>query len=94
MGCHDDIQDMYRAIEAMMIIHNICIDWNDKPEDIWDFDAEDRWLDGEDEDEDANVVGSEVVDGDVEVPLHETDNWLLEQGRQKGLILMNELFPV
>ena len=43
MGTHRNIQDMYKAIEAMMILHNICIDWNDSPEEIWDYDPADHW---------------------------------------------------
>ena len=70
MGCHSKIQDMYKAIEVMMIIHNISIEWGDKPE-----------------------VENGIIGGEPHIPLHETENWLLEQGRQKWLILLNELIP-
>jgi len=39
MGIHRRIQDMYKAIEALMIIHNICIDWEYRPEDVWNIDS-------------------------------------------------------
>jgi hypothetical protein len=90
MGIHRKIQDMYKAIEAMMIIHNICIDWGDRPEDTWDIDSADSWSDSEEEDDE--IVGG-IIGGEPNVPPHETEDWLLEQGRQKRLILMNELFP-
>lgn len=95
MGSHKNIEDMYKAIEAMMILHNICIDWGDHPEDIWDFDASDNWADDEEiEEVDADVPGCQDIEGDVEVPVHETDGWLLLAGREKRLELLNELFPV
>ena len=75
-----------------MIIHNISNDWSDKPEDIWDINNTDSWSDDEEEkDDEADENG--IIEGEAEVPLHEMENWLLEQGRQKRLILMNELFP-
>ena len=32
MEKHKDIQVIYKAIGAMLVLHNICIDWNDHPE--------------------------------------------------------------
>jgi hypothetical protein len=86
---------MYKAIEVMMIIHNISIEWGDKPEDLWDTDGVDGWSDsseGEEEDGD-NEVQNGIIGGEPHIPLHETENWLLVQGRQKWLILLNELIP-
>lgn len=96
MGSHKDIEEMYKAIEAMMTLHNICIDWGDHPEDIWDFDASDSWPDDEDEDnEDLDAdVGCQDIEGDIEVPIHETDAWLRIAGREKRVELLNELFPL
>ena len=34
MGPHVDIQEMYKAIEVLLILHNMCIGYGDKPEDI------------------------------------------------------------
>jgi hypothetical protein len=93
MGRHEDIQDAFKAIEAMMIIHNICIDWNDRPDRIWDFDPTDHWSDIGRGDVDADI-GLEVIDGEAHVPEHETNAWLKEMGRQKRIIILNELFPI
>lgn len=83
MGRHEDIQDLYKAMEAMMIIHNICMDWKDRPDYIWDFDPTDDWSDDEDEDEvQGEDVGCEVIDGEAHVPDHETNAWLMEVGRE------------
>jgi hypothetical protein len=79
---------MYKAIEAMMIIHNICIDLQDKPDDNWDFKATDRSDSNSDD-----GMGGETIEGEAEVLVHETENWLMKQGRQKQLILLDELFP-
>ena len=95
MGHHSKIQDMYKAIEVMMIIHNICIEWGDKPEDLWDIDGADGWSDNSEveEDDGDNEVENGIIGGEPHILLHETENWLLEQGRQKQLILLNELIP-
>jgi len=75
MGKHKNIQDMYKAIEVMMILHNICIDWDDQPEQIWGYDPLDHWGDNEEDLVDDNV-GSEDIDGDVQVPAYEMERWL------------------
>jgi hypothetical protein len=43
MGEHKDVQTKYKAIEAMLVLHNICIDWNDHPDSIWQYDPTDIW---------------------------------------------------
>ena len=40
MGPHADIQEMYKAIEVLLILHNMCIDYGDKPEDSWESPSE------------------------------------------------------
>ncbi|KIM79609.1 hypothetical protein PILCRDRAFT_89993 [Piloderma croceum F 1598] len=90
MGRHKDIQDAFKAIEAMMIIHNICIDRRDRPDHIWDFDPTDGLSD--DKDEEPDICG-EVIEGKAHVSDHETNVWLMETGRQKHDIIFNELFP-
>lgn len=91
MGQHKNIEDTFKAIEALMIIHNICTDWKDRPDKIWDFDPTDDWSD--DEDGGGEVIGGEVIGGEAHVAEHETNAWLKEMGRQKRDILFNELFP-
>ena len=63
---------MYKAIEAMMILHNICIDWNDSPEEIWDYDPANHW-ENDGNDEDDGIGGDEEFNGDAQVPEHETE---------------------
>jgi hypothetical protein len=97
MGPHDDVQEIYRVIEALMILHNICIEHNDHPEDIYDyvlcFDPEPE--DGADPDEeDSHNFGCEDITGEAQIPGHETDNWLKIQGYRKRKALLDELFPV
>lgn len=95
MGRHENLEHMYKAIEALMVIHNICIDWNDHPKDIWNYDPKEEW-EGEENEEDADadeVPGVEVVRGEVDIPAHETNEWLKWAGRQKRLVLLNRLFP-
>jgi len=77
MGPHDDIQEMYKVIEALLILHNFCIDFGDKPEDIWDFDPKDDF-DGAEEDLDPDL--QDEIEEFEEIPGHETDAWLKKQG--------------
>jgi hypothetical protein len=106
MGEHKDIQTIYKAIEAMLVLHNICIDWNDHPKNIWQFDSTDIWLgwdgvdnEGEEEEEEEEEaegnadIGIEVIDGDANIPEYETAQYLKEEGRRKRQIIFDELFP-
>jgi DDE superfamily endonuclease len=91
MGRHKDIQDAFKAIKAMMILHNICLDWKNRPDQIWDFDP----TDGGSDDKDTNAdAGGEVLEGEAHIPDHETNVWLMETGRQKHNVIFNELFPM
>jgi hypothetical protein len=97
MGPHDNVQEIYRVIEALMILHNICIEHNDQPEDIYDYvlclDAEqDDTIDPDEED--SGNFGCEDITGEARIPGHETDSWLKIQGYRKRMILLNELFPI
>jgi hypothetical protein len=40
MGPHNAVQDIYRVIEALIILHNIAIDFNDKPDERWRIDED------------------------------------------------------
>ena len=33
----DNMDEAYKVIQAMMVIHNLCIDWGDAPETIPDY---------------------------------------------------------
>jgi hypothetical protein len=84
---------MYKAIEALIVLHNICINWGDHPEDTWACDPQDDSQSGNLED-DVDPVGDEIMGRDADVPGHETAEWLKTQGRMKRQIIMDELFPV
>jgi hypothetical protein len=92
MGPHADIQEMYKAIEALLILHNICIEYGDKLEDIWGYDPKDDFNEEEFEEpqQDADVM---IIDDTDSIPARETDGWLKRQGRAKQMIIFNELFP-
>jgi hypothetical protein len=89
MGPHKSVQDIYRVIEALMILHNIAIDFKDKPDERWciDEDPEDQ-----DHDNDGDDVVVQDIQGPAQVPAHETAEWLKEQGRRKRLAILNQLF--
>lgn len=94
MGHHNNVHDLYKAIEALMILHNIC--WKDEPEYIWKYDPTDPPRPDEempqeiDADENINVV----VAGGTDIPSHETDEWLKEEGYRKRQAILDDLFPV
>jgi hypothetical protein len=91
MGAHADIQEMYKAIEALLILHNMCIEYGDKPEDIRGYDPKGDFDDEEGEDLE-NGDGMILDDGEG-IPARETDAWLKRQGRAKRMIIFNDLFP-
>ncbi|KAG0695831.1 hypothetical protein DFH29DRAFT_813778, partial [Suillus ampliporus] len=91
-----DICDTYRVVEALLTLHNLCINLGDCPECIPFFDDSDPDHDNKDDDatNDVDVTGyggiAEVVK--VELPAWETDEWLKEAGRQQRLAILNDLF--
>ena len=79
MGPHEDIQEMYKVIKALLILHNICIDLGDKPKEIWDFNPKDDFEETE-EDPDPDLEASLGEFEELEaIPGHETDAWLKRQ---------------
>ncbi|KAF8578402.1 hypothetical protein K439DRAFT_1300408, partial [Ramaria rubella] len=50
MGSANNIQEVYKAVEALMVVHNLCIDMDNHPEDILDFNPDDPQGSREDED--------------------------------------------
>jgi len=92
-----DIRDTYRVVEALVALHNLCIDLGDHPERIPFFDGEDPTRDDEDDpvnDIDATGYGG-IMEGDgAELPACETDEWLREAGRRRRLAILNDLFPL
>ena len=98
MGHHDNIQDLYKANEALLILHNICIDWGDAPEHIWKFNPDDPPRDDEEMPEEIDGDDAEpincVVVGQTAIPSHETEQWLKEEGYRKRLAVLDELSPM
>ena len=98
LGTHRDVQDMYKAIEAMLVLHNICIEWQDHPQDIIDFNPRDDFDEAAVADPPVQVdmdtrVYCQVIEGEAEIPEHETDLWMKEQGHLKRKQILDRLFP-
>ncbi|EPQ53226.1 hypothetical protein GLOTRDRAFT_45952 [Gloeophyllum trabeum ATCC 11539] len=96
LGAHHDIQEIYRAIQAMMVVHNLCIDLGDAPEDIPAFDLVDEDATPDDQDLDIELPDYGGVEGmeEIQVPEWELDDEVLKQaGHQMREEIMNELFP-
>ncbi|KAF8830096.1 hypothetical protein HHX47_DHR2000723 [Lentinula edodes] len=90
MGHHADVQEMCKVIEALLILHNICIDFGDALESIFDFNPKD---DFPLQDLTTVNLGYIAVDGDAVIPPYETDQWIREAGRRKRELIFNDLFP-
>jgi hypothetical protein len=90
LGPHTSMQEIYRTIEALIVLHNIAIDLNDKPDCSWCLDED---PDDQPDNNDGNreLLAFDVV-GDPDIPAYETDDYLKEQGRIKRLLLLNRLF--
>lgn len=92
MGPHRDMDETYNAIEALLILHNISIEWSDNPERIWDFDPTDPGVEDDGDEREDGDFCREELDGEAVVPAHESDAWLKVQGRRKRQLLFDELF--
>lgn len=96
MGRHRNVQGIYKVIEALMVLHNICLIWNDEPTYQWYY----YQLGPDDEDGDDLVDPDAQVDpamfGDTtntHIPQHETDDWLKDMGRRKRRLMLDAMFP-
>ncbi len=98
-GPHESILELYMAIEALLILHNLCIDWNDNPEYIWRYNPADPPRDDEElpqdiDPDDSNVANINVViEGGTPIPTHETDEWLKEEGYRMRRAALDRMFP-
>jgi len=45
---------LYNSVEALLVVHNLCISLDDHPEDIWDYDPSDDTMVEEEEEEDGD----------------------------------------
>jgi hypothetical protein len=92
-----DIRDTYRVVEALLTLHNMCIDLGDTPELIPLFDNSDSDCNNSEDDVadvDVSGYGGVVGDDELEVPRWESDEWLREAGRRRRLAILNDLFPL
>jgi hypothetical protein len=91
MGGHKDVQDVWRAIDALLILHNMCLHHGDHPKHLEDY-REDLGNDrtGERVEPDPNDF---FVFQPPEVPAIETGAWLKEQGLQLREKLLNLVCP-
>ena len=87
---------MLTAIETLLILHNICIHLQDRPEDIESFKA----LQGFEDQEISGIVHQEqeeYIDPSqsvVNIPFHDTDEWNKLEGRRKRDLLLDEILPM
>lgn len=92
-----DIRDTYRVVEALLTLHNMCIDLGDAPDLIPLFDNSDPDRDDSEDDMadvDVSGYGGVVEDDELELPRWESDEWLREAGRRRRLAILNDLFPL
>lgn len=100
MGGHNEMQEIYRVIEALIVLHNMCIAHGDHPEHIPSLPSEQRTdrasdieppdLDGDDP---IYHIGGPEVDVHRPIPAHETDEYLKRRGRQFRNAIFNRLVP-
>jgi hypothetical protein len=72
LGAVRDMRDIYRAIEAMMVVHNMCHELGDVPDDS-------RAQGNQDHDQDEGEEGDDQDDGHE--AMEEWDNHSLEAGK-------------
>jgi len=98
LGGTQDMQELYNAVEATMVLHNICIGLDNHPEDIFDYDPSDdtgpETLKEEDDGDLAAEIHGQAILQRVQLPGQETDAWLRVQGVHKRLRFLDELCPV
>jgi len=97
LGGTQDMNGLYNAVEALMVVHNLCISLDDHPEDIWDYDPRDDTIVEVEEDEDGDSgiqkYGQPILQR-LKLPGRETDAWLKDHGIAKRLQLLNRLCPI
>ncbi|KAE9399054.1 hypothetical protein BT96DRAFT_821071, partial [Gymnopus androsaceus JB14] len=95
MGLHENVQDVWRAIDAMMIFHNMCLYYKDHPDTLEDYTGE--LNDDGTGDWDADIlpeVTQDDVGGPADIPHHETPNWLKREGYKLRNTLLDTVCPI
>lgn len=94
MSTPADMQDAYRTVQALAVIHNFCINEGDQPDRIPGFDPDDTEVRTAMEEMRGEVWGTaDGEDADVDVPAYETNAWLRAAGQEMRERIFNELFP-
>jgi len=99
LGVGAGIDGCYRAVHAMLVVHNLCIDLGDAADRIGNFNPRDDFdlLDTVDEqgDLDLDEDGYQAHDGDdIFIDPWETSVFLKQMGYEMRLDFLNLLFPV
>ncbi|KAH7881983.1 hypothetical protein F5I97DRAFT_1817831, partial [Phlebopus sp. FC_14] len=92
-----DIQHTYHLIEALFMLHNLCIDLSDQPKRIPFFSSVDAESDNDEEhiQNDVEVSGYDgVKEQEIELPAWQTDEWLHLAGHQCRLQILDDLFSL
>jgi hypothetical protein len=93
MGGHKDVQDVWCAVDALLILHNMCLHYGDHLKHLEEYR----------EDLGNDRAGEERVEPDPhdffvfqppEVPAIETGAWLKEQGMELCQRLLDLVCPV
>ena len=75
-GKHQDMKELYKAIEVLLVLHNICLDCRDRPEDIPDFDLQELH-DNDNDEADVDPDEDLIIPADnTNIPQHETTEWI------------------
>ncbi|KIY61077.1 hypothetical protein CYLTODRAFT_363352, partial [Cylindrobasidium torrendii FP15055 ss-10] len=96
LDAHSNPEEIYRVIDALIVLHNILLFIGDKLDHILSykdiFSPEDDQLD-HDFDLEGSPIGGEMVDDDPDVPPHESITWQREEGFRKRDQLLDEVCP-
>lgn len=88
LGAHRDIKEMYEVIETLIILHNMCIFHQDRPQDIIDM-----IIGSPDLIRDEEGFDGVQINGDPNLPAYETEAWLQREGYKMRLDILNRVFP-
>ena len=70
------MEELYKAIEVLLVLHNICLDCRDRPEDIPDFDLQELH-DNDNDEADVDPDEDLIIPADnTNIPQHETTEWI------------------
>ncbi|KAJ7194554.1 hypothetical protein GGX14DRAFT_377911, partial [Mycena pura] len=95
MGAHANVDDVWRAIDALLIMHNMCLWYGDHPQSFEEYSdklGDDRIREVQDEDHDTILSLSSM--GAANIPRHETATWLKQQGIQFQKELLDIVCPL